>query len=510
MWQSKRVLARQARAAVLTAAPPSMEWNFPADEAKKLQESVAGTVTITSDKNYHLARQGFVANYQAFPQIIVYCEVFSDVARALEFAERWELSPVCRSGGHSAAGYSGNNEMIIDLSRIDYVVVDPEKKQAVVGAGATIGHLNAVLDGYGFHLPGGACDDVGIAGFVQGGGYGYTSMLYGMNCDNVVDALVMLADGSVVLASEQSNRDLFWAIRGGTGNNFGVLLQVTYRLHRPGRLWGFGIKWHIGRHADGLARALEILQSRYTGVEAPPGMGHQSTFNFIGKERFFMLRGMYQGSRADGEKLLAPLMKTNGADFDVSHCDSYMGLQDHLNMHPEAPLYAPHSRTQADSRYLERNLSARDWSDIVDYFRASPNLGNFLGLEAYGGEIAKREPDEMAFLHRKARFNAYIWVLWQNEDQEAKSLAYLEKFRDVFAAYSNGHAYQNYPNRSNRDYQRMYWGDNYPRLLCVKDKYDPNNVFRFEQAIESQVSSQPCPDSELSIEVLLRPPGTRG
>jgi FAD/FMN-containing dehydrogenase len=443
--------------------------------------------------------------------------VFNDVARALEFAERWELSPVCRSGGHSAAGYSGNNEMVIDLSRINYVVVDPKKECAVVGAGANFGHLNAVLDGYQLHLPGGACDDVGIAGFVQGGGYGYTSMLYGMNCDSVLDVLVMLADGSVVLASDECNRDLFCAVRGGTGNNFGVLLQVTYRLHRPGRLWGFGIKWHIGKHANGLAEALEILQSRYTGADAPSGMGHQSTFNFIGKERYFMLRGMYRGSRADGEELLAPLLKTKGAEFDISHSDSYMALNNYLNTHPEAPLYAPHSRTQAESRYLERNLSAQEWSEIIEYLRTSPNLGNFVGLEAYGGVIANRKPDEMAFLHRKARFNAYIWVLWQNEDQEAKSLAYLEKFREVFTTYSNGHAYQNYPNRANLDYRRMYWGDNFPHLLCVKDKYDPNNFFRFEQSISKpdhtsdahtpDSTSRPWPDSKAPIKVLLKPSG---
>jgi FAD/FMN-containing dehydrogenase len=465
------------------AAVPPMEWNFTTEEAKALQAAVAGSVVLPSDADYHLRRQAFVVNYQAFPQIIVYCKNFEDVARALEFAQRHELSPVCRSGGHSAAGLSVNNEMVIDLSDLNYINVDPKSERAIVGAGTKTGPLNAELHKHQLHVPGGACDAVAIAGFMQGGGFGYTSQIYGLNCDNVVEALVMLADGSIVVASDQYNKDLFWALRGGAGNNFGVLLQVTYRLHRPNQLWGFGISWKVEESRDGLATALEILQRSYTGSEAPSGMAHQSTFNFVGEDRYFMLRGMFLGTPADGKRALSKLLATDGAIFDIDLSAPYMELQDHLNTHPEAPIYAPHSRTQADSRYIARYLSRDEWRDFIDLFRQSPNRGNFIGLEGYSGEITRPKSDGTAFRHRDALLDAYIWVLWQNEDQERKSLEFLHKFRDVLGRYSNGHAYQNYPNRASIDYRWMYWGENFPGLLRVKRKYDPHGLFKFGQTI---------------------------
>jgi FAD/FMN-containing dehydrogenase len=492
MWESKRVQARRRRAASFTAVVPGIEWKFPAAAAKELQEKVIGKVVLPSDNDYHLVRQAFVANFQGYPQIIVSCEVFNDVAWALDFAWRYGLSPVCRSGGHSAAGHSVNDEMVIDLSRLEYVVVDPVKQLAVVGAGTTIGQLDAALDGYQLHVPGGACDDVAVAGFMQGGGFGYTSQIYGMNCDNVVEVLVMLADGSIVAASAQSNPDLFWALRGGTGNNFGVVLQITYRLHRPGPLWGFGIIWKLDDCAADLPKALEVLQHEYTGPNTPKGMSHQSTFNFVGKDRYFMLRGMYQGRPADGKKALRALLKTKGAKLDVDHTDHYKDLQVHLNTSPEAPVFAPHSRTVADSRYIARPVSRDEWQGIVELFHTSPNRTNFIGLEAYGGPMIRPEPHDTAFRHRDASFDAYIWVLWQNAEQRENSLKFLGAFRDTLSACSNGHAYQNYPNRDNKHYRWMYWGDNFYGLLKVKDKYDPDRLFCFGHCISPPAKDEWC------------------
>src|SRR5574337_288118 len=453
MWQGKRTPTRIAAPAP-PAALPGMEPNFPAHAVKALNAQLQGAAILADAPDYHLARQGFVVNYQAFPQIIVNCAVPSDVAAALKFARRWNLSPVCRSGGHNAAGYSVNNEMIVDLSQMSYVVVDAERKLATVGAGTTFGHLNATLDMFSLHVPGGGCDDVAIAGYLQGGGFGITSQLYGMNSDCATHARVMPADGR--------------------------------QLVDTGPLWGFGINWKIGRrgeHAHETAAALEALQNGFTAKAAPKGLGHQSSLNFLDGEPCLFVRGVYAGARDAGKRLIAPLIKTKGANFDIDKMGSYSELNDYLNSHPNVPEIATHTRTEADSRYTERELSQGEWLRIVELFVSSPNVANFICLEGYGGAIRAVDPSATAFRHRRARFDVYSWIFWQNEDEETASLAFLEEFRRVLTPLSNGHAYQNYPNRQNREYRSMYWGENYPRLVAIKRKYDPNSLFRFGQTV---------------------------
>ncbi len=259
MWKSKRQRFKENQVCGLVGRPVSEQLKYTKREAAELILKLRGHVVQWSDPGYDAARQLSNAAFQGFPQIIVYCEVFEDVRLCLEFAHEHELWAVCRSGGHSTAGFSLSSEMVIDVSRLSYAVVDHPKRLMTVGAGTNFGNVNAQLDTYRLHVPGGGCEDVCVGGFVQGGGYGFTSRRFGMNCDSAVELLLMLADGKLVVASEKKNADLFWAVRGGTGNNFGVLLQVTYRLHELWKVWGFGITWPI----DDAPRALATLQEKY-------------------------------------------------------------------------------------------------------------------------------------------------------------------------------------------------------------------------------------------------------
>jgi len=465
-----------------------MHLKFGDGDVDGLRNIVEGDVVVFGADGYHKARQGFVKNYQAFPQIIVYCQVDDDVREAIQFAKDFKLMPVCRAGGHNTAGYAVNDEMIIDVSRINHIKVDREKKRATVGAGVTFGRLNAVLNRYGLHVPGGGCDEVAVAGFMLGGGYGYTSMMFGMNCDSVVEARVALADGRIVTASEKSEQDLFWALRGGTGNNFGVLLEVTYELHELGELSGFGIRWRLGFDEEGAERignVLHRLQKYFTGPKAPPELGHQSTLNFIDDQPYLVLRGIYNGSPEDGARVIEPLLKTDGAEQDIDwRRGTYLDLNGNLNGDPMVPdVVIGYTRTQADSRYVEKPLEAREWAELARYFQGSPNRGNFVGLEAYGCKISEVKPSATAFVHRHASFDVYIWVFWQDETEERKSLKFLEEFRGVMDRLGSSHAYQNYPNRANSEYHEMYWGENLRKLQDIKRHYDSYNLFSYGQSV---------------------------
>ena len=282
---------------------------------------MVGRIVLPQDATYSTDRQAFMCAFQHYPQIIVFCVAFSDVLACIEFAKKVGLHVVCRAGGHSTAGYSVCDEMVLDLSGIHYVRVDEAKQTAAVGGGANFGELNAELDLFGLHVPGGGCETVCVGGYMQGGGYGFTSLLFGMNCDNVIGVQVALADGRIVNANANVHQDLFWAIRGGTGNNFGVVLEIEYRLHKVGKLWGFGFKWPIGtdEEADAASRALAVWQEHFTGAAVPSDLGNQALLVYTkptpGAEKegpYFVIRGIFNGTEKACRDALEPFKSARG------------------------------------------------------------------------------------------------------------------------------------------------------------------------------------------------------
>jgi FAD/FMN-containing dehydrogenase len=469
--------------------PVSLDQRFSAQDVKDLQTAVHGTVVLPTDLTYHRDRQMSLLSVQEFPQLIVFCEVFEDARRCLEFAQKYRLRVTIRSGGHSTAGFSVNSGMLIDTSRFKHVVVDPKAKRAIVGAGATIGDLNAGLKMYKLHVPSGGCHDVCVAGYMQGGGYGFTSRKFGMNCDNVHEILVMLANGKIVVANSEKNADLFWAVRGGTGGNFGILLQVTYDLHELGDVWGFGLQWQIDSR-DGIknaAAALVEMQTNYMQTGAPPELGYMTFLAWQDETPCVVMRGMFLGPQRDGELAIDSLRRIGAtykdfgvgqyADLDLKLIESPPGL-------PQVPDLA---REEKQCGYIDRKLDVDDWIHIIDMFLKSPNRSSLVCIEPYGGHINEIPVTSNAFIHRKVDMNLFLDVFWMSEDQQRKdAIAFLDRFMAMMAPYSNGQSYQNYPRRTQQDFRRRYWGSSFERLLAVKQKYDKKNFFQYAQSVSPE------------------------
>jgi FAD/FMN-containing dehydrogenase len=487
--------------------PPSLDQRFNAQDLKNLQLAVRGTVVLPTDATYHRDRQMLLFSVQEFPQLIVFCEVFEDARRCLEFAAKYDLRVSIRSGGHSTAGYSVNSGMLVDMSRIKHVVVNPKTRRATVGAGATIGDLNAALNMYGLHVPSGGCHDVCVAGYMQGGGYGFTSRKFGMNCDNVHEVLVMLADGKIVVANSNKNADLFWAIRGGTGGNFGILLQVIYDLHELGDVWGFGLQWPIDS-AHGIANAaaaLLVMQTNYMQTGAPPEVGYMTFLAWQDETPFVVMRGMYLGPKRDGEAAIASLKKCAGCTFKDFGVGRYSDL-DHtlIESPPGLPQVPDLAREEKQSGYIARKLELKDWTHVIDGFLQSPNRSSLVCIEPYGGRINEIPATSNAFIHRKVDMNMFLDVFWMSEDQEKKdSIAFLDRFMAMMEPYGNGETYQNYPRRTQLDFRRRYWGASFERLLAVKQKYDKTNFFQYGQSIspESADMTYSLPELAEGIEI---------
>lgn len=461
------------------------------EELAQLQMQFQGTVVLPTDPDYDQDRQGNPL-YPENPKVILYCQVISDVALALKWAHSkpdWVLT--CRSGGHSTAGFSVNNGMVLDVSRLNQIKVDKDSMTMTVGAGANWGDVIAELNANQVHTVTGGCPDVGIAGFVQGGGYGFTSLMHGMSSDTVLSMTVMLQDGTIVTANAENDyADLFWAMRGGTGNNFGVLLEVVFQLYDQNLFWGFGIRWSL----DDAPTALAAMQKYYMKSAVPPELGYQTVLATLqdGKQALAMF-GMYHGTSGDGLQALAPLLKTPGAQLFVNQVQTYAYLNEHLlddNLYPPPPDAGLVEFKK--SGYIARLISASAWRPVVEYFKTATNKYNIVGMEPYGGAINAISPGASAFIHRDVYMDFFVDSFFFTSGKPTsrkQAQDWLDGYMTLMAGNFNGRMYQNYPVRDNPNFASAYWdGNTYDTLRRIKTKYDLGNLFRFEQSIPPYTS----------------------
>lgn len=458
-----------------------------------------GEVVTPFSGEYASARQQADLAYDRYPLMVVYCADTADVVDTVSFARRHRLAVCSRAGGHSTAGYSVlDGHIVIDVSRIGGVMVDPISQRATVGAGITWGELNHELRAWGLHTPGGSCSSVGVTGFTLGGGYGYTSMRFGLACDHLVGITMVTAEGAVVVAGDGRNHELLWAHQGGTGGNFGVVVSLTFELVELARVWPISLDWPI----DVAAAVLEVWQNELTtttqdpalGVlgflalrEEPvtePGITPRSTAAYLG------LRGLYSGDDpAAGQRALAPLFAIAEPSYPAGPLWQrqipYSFANEHLLDSFDAGVPDDLKETKRCA-YVERALTAAEYQRLIDYFVTTPNLYNIVGFEPYGGAINSVAPGERAFVHRTANFDVFVDSFWADESERAGAEQWLHDMyeRPDMAHLWSSHYYQNYPNSRYPDWQNGYFGDNYRRLQAVKLAWDPDNVFTFEQAIE--------------------------
>lgn len=462
-----------------------------------LAPDFSGELVYRDNPNYNADRQLANPAFQSFPYLIAYCVSPSDVAWCLATAQRRSLPFVCRSGGHSTAGYSiVQGGIVIDVSRLNSIFLPPpiipppggSWQQVVnVGPGLQFADMNKYLSSFGLHVPSGGCGDVRVGGYMQGGGYGFTSREFGINSDNVLAFNMMLADGSTVYADADTNGDLFWAVRGGTGNNFGVLLNATYQVQFMPLVWGVWLQWPM----ENAATALGLMQQNYMLSGAPSNFGYMTVISAQNGVNVLMMRAMFNGDEADLDALIQPLLDTPGAgpppNFPLKQRGTYYEMNAALLESPYDIPQLPAGVTWGEDKqagYIESMLQVSDWQSIIDYYLSAPPPYATVVIEPYGGAINQYAVGDSAFIHRTAAMDFFVDVFWDvNGSGEAQAKQWLDGFMQLMQPFFNGHVYQNYPRNALPNYQQAYWGDAYPTLVAVKNKYDPGNVFNFPQSI---------------------------
>jgi FAD/FMN-containing dehydrogenase len=474
-----------------------------------------GELVWPGDPSYEKDRKIFNPAFQGFPALIAYCVSESDVAWCLSLG--WQPT-VCRSGGHSTAGYSTNDGgLVIDTSRLNMVWVmppflppPPGPLPLVVGPGAPFAKINQYLSSLNLHIPGGGCGDVCIGGYMQGGGYGFTSRQYGMNCDNVIAFEMMLANQQMVVANANTNGDLYWAVRGGTGNNFGVVTAVVNKLHYLPGVWGVWLQWPI-QYA---AQALVELQANYMLSGAPDTFGYMSMICEQNGAPVLMVRAMFTGSEQDLDQIIQPLLALPGAGpppgTPLKKFGTYYDMNTALLETPlPIPQLDPNTPWGEDKQagYITRTLQQSDWQAIIDYYLSSTLPGRMIVLEPYGGAINQVPVGNCAFIHRNAAMDFFVDVFWDITTQgEIEAKQWLNGFMALMQSYFDGRVYQNYPRRTITNYAEAYWAEAYPTLVKVKQKYDPNNFFQFPQSIGMSSQGYPIPPIPTAADPFLGQP----
>lgn len=487
-----------------------VERGISREAVKAVQGRLLGKIILPRDPCYNTDRKLFDPVFDPHPSMIVYCAGASDVAEALGLAAQSGQPFTVRSSGHCTGGFSGGSGVMIDVSLMNSITVDVAAQTATVGPGCTFDLLNKTLDKMGLHVPGGECPDVCVAGYVQGGGYGFTSVTFGMSCDNVISFEVMLADGSIVMASESVNYDLWWALRGGTGGNYGIVLAITYQLRPLGSCFGWALLWPLASDQDiqNATAALMLLQQQYM-LASPyaPQMNIQVTFCYQNQIYpgplpppgtpllpYLLVRGLYVGDTAAGQAAIQPLQQVPGCVTQWTLTSSFLDLNDKLLNLPQGLPYLdppppPAPYFDKSSRYVAQDLTAAQWTAILNYFLTSQNNRAYGYLEFYGGAINAYPWEKNAFTHRTSSFNAVMDVFWYDDADRAAAEAFLTGWNELLFPVWNMEIYQNYCTLASPDYSFNYWTYALAGLWMVKIKYDPNNAFTFAQQV-----SQPGPD----------------
>ncbi len=464
-----------------------------------LGRDLAGHLVRPGDADYDTARLLFNPRFDGQrPTAIAYCANPSDVAECLAFVRRFGVAVTPRSGGHSYAGFSSGPGLVIDVTRMNSVT-HVGSGTARVGAGTRLVDLYAGLDAYGVTVPGGSCPTVGVAGLVLGGGIGVVSRAYGTLSDNLRSVQMVTPDGTVRECDATQNADLFWACRGGGGGNFGVATAFTFTTRPAEQLVLFFLNWPWSR----AARVITAWQSWAPAAPDELWSNLHALSDPDGDTPTIQVGGTYLGSLSGARELISRLVDRvgstpEGSPFLSSHphammieagCARLTTGQCHLPwQHPDGVL--KRENEFAKSHIFTRTLSAAAISSIiaaVERRQGYPGGGQGgVALDALGGAVNRVAPDATAFVHRDGLFMAQFTTTWRDSatsSQTRAQQAWLRAFHQTMTPYASGQAYQNYLDPELAGWQQAYYGANYPRLLQVRAKYDPDHVLKLPQGI---------------------------
>lgn len=443
---------------------------------KELRDGMRGQVLLPGNVGYDDARKIWNGMFDRHPALIARCALPADVRDAVDFARSNDLLVAVRSGGHSISGKSVcDGGMMIDLAPMHGVRVDPIDRTARVQAGALLGQLDHEAQAFGLTTTTGTVSHTGCAGLTLGGGLGRLGRVHGLTCDNLLSVDIVTADGQFLTCSEEQNADLFWGLRGG-GGNFGIVTSFEYQLQRVGpEVLGGSLLFPLNQAKDVMSYYGEFsltapreLNLAAVIVQPPGGKG------------MVILGATWLGSDEEGAKVLRPLQ-----EFGKPMVDN-IGKHRYLELQTDNDRALPHGNNYYMKAGFLKAVEPGVIDALVDGVEPSNTRSFVTIMSQLGGAIADVGMTDTAFSHRDAAYDMLIGANWTDDEQSEQQVEDMRDYWKTLAPYTHGF-YINNAMDENVDGVRATFRDNYDRLVGLKNRYDPTNLFHLNTNIEPNV-----------------------
>jgi FAD/FMN-containing dehydrogenase len=446
---------------------------LPEDSERALRHGFKGQLILPGDVDYDRARCVFNRMIDRHPAVIARCADADDVSRAVDFALTAELPLAVRGGGHSVAGHSTCDDgIVIDLSMMKRVHIEPIARTAHAGAGLTLGELDRATQARGLATPLGIVSVTGIAGLTLGGGIGWLNGKHGLACDNVLSVEIVTADGRQLYAGPGEYEDLYWAVHGG-GGNFGVVTSFEYRLHPISLVLGGVVIYPMDKARDVLrfyrefaARCPDELTTALLLVSSPDG------------DPVVVIPLCYTGPIEVGERILQPLREFGSPIADQIDTMEFADVQRMLDG------AFPYGHQHYWKSSFLSHLSDEAIEILIESWKSRPSPLSGIALQHMHGAASRVDPSATAFAHRAEHFDCPALAQWADPADRDANIRWARAYWNAMRPHFDQGVYVNDLGDDEPDRVRSAYGSNYKRLAEVKTKYDPDNVFRLNQNIE--------------------------
>ncbi|MEV0416374.1 FAD-binding oxidoreductase [Streptomyces sp. NPDC050448] len=466
-----------ADAIAVTETPVSEAHGAHCPEAK-----LTGRIVRPHDPGYTDARLGWDQLFSHYPLVIVFAQNTQDVVNALTWARQNDVALRIRSGRHSLEGWSNvDSGLVIDISELKSVHLDSAARIATVGAGLSQLEAVTTLAKRNFAVTTGTEGTVGLSGATLGGGFGFLTRWLGMACDSLIGAEVVVAEGGecakVIKADLNHNSDLLWALRGAGNGNFGIVTSLTYKVSPLKSVTYVQATW------DGIGDLRRVFDAwQRTALDADDRLGTQLE---IHRNQTLLFAVLAEGTPAEANRLLAPILSVGTPQVSVqvgNWGEVYAGFQIPTENEP--------ANWKFYSQFARKPFPGEAIDVISSFMRDAPTDDSNFFTQAFGGAVRRSPRGGTAFPHRDALFYSEPGAGWGTRSDQPgicdpltpQAQAWIAEFSQAMRPYVDG-AYVNVPNVGMQDWETAYWRDNFDRLRKIKAKYDPHNVFQYDQSI---------------------------